>query len=545
VTTRRKEVLIAATVAGVICLLVHLRALSCSFVHFDDLDYVVNNQTIRQIDLNLFITAFTTPHLIYVILIPLTEISYALDYLLWGLNPAGYHLTNVLLHTINTSLVVILADRLYRQYIVNTGDDSITSRTYPMMLLLAGVIFGIHPLRVESVTWISGRKDVLYLFCSLASLLAYLRYAAQKELRLWRSFQYRSYLISLLLFLLALLAKPVGAILPLMIMTIDWYPLGRLRKGQVVSVLLEKVPFLVIAAVISVVTIMSANNAHLLYSGDSMPLVIRASISGNALFEYLRLFLYPINIIPFYVLPRQIPYEYIAKSLAIVLLAGFCLYSYRKRKWLLAAFAWYLLPLLPVLALIQQGPDAALAVRYTYLPSVVLSIVAAAMLNGFCSKLTQMHDRFRCVFPIFILLVFLFYAGVTVKLIDVWRDTETFWGRIIDVDPIGRAYQERALFRSATQKYVGAADDFTKAIEIAEKLDMPPNYNLFASRAEALRKAGHYKEAERDFSTAISMLPHRTYYHLRGLTLKALGRSREAERDFVQAGENPPQLDWF
>jgi hypothetical protein len=534
-----------AFLAAAIAAIVHMRAVFCGFVNFDDQDYVANNPLIRHLDWDLVKTAFTTPHLNYVILIPVTEISFALDYLCWGLNPAGYHLTNILLHAVNTGLVVILADKLYRETVPGKGAAAAAGYSYPLMLLLAGVIFGIHPLRVESVTWISGRKDTLYLLCLLASLLTYLEYAGQKGLKQWRAFQSRDYLLSLLLFLLGLLAKPIGAILPLMLLTADWFPLGRLRKGQILPVLLEKIPYLLIAAVISVVTILSAIHANLLYSANSMPLVIRGAISGNAIFEYVRLFLCPVDIIPFYALPAQIPYGYIVKSAAVVVCAGFCLYSFRKRPWLTATFAWFLLPLLPVLALIQQGHDAAFAARYTYLPAVVLSIVAAALLNGFCRKLAQSYDGFRFLFPVSILLIVLLYAGVTVRLIDVWKDTETFWSRIIDIDPIGRAYQERALFRTANGKYAAAVEDFTKAITIADSLDMPPNYNLFAYRAEALRKSGRYEEAVGDFSTAIGFLPHRTYYHLLGLTLQALGRAREAESNFARAGKNPPTLDWF
>jgi tetratricopeptide (TPR) repeat protein len=539
------SVLCIACIVAVISMLIHLRALGCNFVHFDDLDYVVNNEVIRHLDAKLIISSFTTPHLIYVILIPITEISYALDYYVWGLNPQGYHLTNILLHAINSGLVVVLANRLCCTNFSGPQNILRSKLAFPGMLLLAGLIFGLHPLRVESVTWVSGRKDVLYVLFVLGAMIFYLRYAEQKVLQKNNPNSYQDYLLSLLLFTLSLLAKPIGIILPLMLLIADWYPLSRIKRGQILSVLIEKIPFFIVAAVITAVTIFCAINANLLYSTGSIPLVIRVVISGNALFEYLRLFLYPIGIIPFFALPKEIPYAYVVKSLILLVFACYCLWQYRRNKWITAAFFGYLIPFLPVLALIQQGPDAAFAARYTYLPSVALSIAAAVLLVSMQEKISLKHNGFRFIIPVATLILLLFYSGMTIKLISGWKDTESFWSRIIDVDPIGRAYQERGIYRLATGKYIAANDDFSAAIGITESLAMLPNYNLFAHRAEALRKAGRYEEALLDFNRAVSIFPHKSYYHLRGLTFKSLGRQKEAALDFERAGPDPPQLNWF
>lgn len=535
-----RSVIVSALIVALVIVIVYVPALGCGFVHFDDLDYVVNNQAIRALDLRLIKTAFTERYLGYVI--PLTEISYALDYRLWGLNPVGYHLTNMVLHALNGAMVVLLAHRLATA----AGLAKLLSagRGYGF-LLLAGLLYGIHPLRVESVAWVSGRKDVLFGLFALGSLYCYLGYGIMRRQGRVTAAARRSYLASLVFFTLSLLAKPVSVVLPLLLLVLDWYPLSRWQRRGLVALVGEKLPFIGVAVLMAIVTVVSASNAELLYAGDAMPLAVRLAISGNALFEYLRLFLYPVAIVPFYALPPQIPYEYLAKSAAVVILAAFCVYSARRRPWLPVTFAGFLLPLLPVLALIQQGPDASMAARYTYLPAVALSIGSAALLTVAGCRLMPLFGRFRLLVPAALAALLLFYAATTVRLIGVWKDTETFWGRIIDVDPIGRAYQERALFRAEIGKFNEAVDDFSRAIAITDSLNMPLNYNLYANRAEALRAAGRYREAERDFTIAIGLLPHKAYYHLRGLTLQALGRTAEAARDFRRAGPNPPHLDWF
>ncbi|MBC7962576.1 MAG: hypothetical protein H7Y05_06495, partial [Steroidobacteraceae bacterium] len=145
----RNRIIKIAFFAGLVCFLLYLRALSCDFVNYDDPDYVLENPAIRLIDGEFLAWAFTTPYMGW--LMPLTWISFAVDYHFWGLNPLGFHLTNIILHSINTALVVLIADSLLRRSQVSRDDEWQESHLYPAMLLLAGFLWGIHPLRVESV----------------------------------------------------------------------------------------------------------------------------------------------------------------------------------------------------------------------------------------------------------------------------------------------------------------------------------------------------------------------------------------------------------
>src|SRR6185369_15215948 len=170
-----------ACAAGLICLIVYLRALGCDFVSYDDPDYVLNNPLIRHLDLRLFVPAFSEQYNGW--WMPLTWISLAIDYHFWELNPLGYHLTNILLHSFNAGLVVLIAARIWTQIqgqgsggtlpVSDPAGQRQIEYLYPLTMLLAGLLWGLHPLRVESVAWVTERKDVLNGLFSLASILLY------------------------------------------------------------------------------------------------------------------------------------------------------------------------------------------------------------------------------------------------------------------------------------------------------------------------------------------------------------------------------------
>ncbi|WP_152609902.1 M48 family metallopeptidase [Geobacter sp. OR-1] len=524
-------------------MLAYIRALSCDFIFFDDPDYVQHNLHIRQLNNELLRTAFTRPLAGY--LIPVTFISYAVDYYFWQLNPFGYHLTNMLFHSVNAGLVVIIADTLFAYCLTDLREDPSSRRVYLALLLAAGLFFGIHPLRVESVAWVSGRKDVLYGMFSLGSILFYLRYAHRRDRNPNEKGFSLHYLLSLFCYLLAMLSKPVGVVVPAMLLVMDWYPLRTLRRGMIIPLLVEKIPFFVMAGIMSALTIVTAANEELLYSVSDTPILVRIVVSGNAVFEYCRLLLWPVGISTYHVLAKAIPYSYVAKCSAVLACTGYFIYSVKKRPWLFATWSAFILPLLPVLALIQQGPDAAFAARYTYLPAVIPSIAVAGILGAANRNMRVSRPGFRQLVPVIVIAALIMQLCITYKLIGAWKDTGAFWSRVIEVEPLGRAFQERGFFQLSSGKYQAAAEDFSTAIQIAGNLGMPPSYNLYAFRGEALRKARRYDEAIRDYGFAIELYPHPAYYYHRGLALQAVGKGTDAAADFKRAGSGPVKMDWF
>jgi hypothetical protein len=538
-----RSVAISAVTAGIICILVYIRALSCDFVTLDDPSYILDNVFIRHLDKNLFSWAFSQPLDFW---IPLTFISFAIDYHFWNLDPFGYHLTNIFLHAINTGLVVLIADALLRDKFANIGTRNGASSLYPQLLLISGLFFGIHPLRVESVAWVTERKDVLNGVFSFSSLLFYLKYTRLKETGEKSLIILSYYLLSIILFGLSLLAKSSSVVTPAILLVADYYPLGRMRKDTLARLLTEKIPYFVLALIVSVVTLFLGSQKQILLPYDYIPLVERITISGNALFEYCRLFIYPVGIIPFDQIPNELPFVFIVKTIVVLMITVTTVFWIRKFPLFFAAWASFIIPFLPVLAFFQNGSQM-LAARYTYLPSLVPSILAATGIAVLVKKATGLSGNkyLRSVVTILVSSVLFFYAGMTLKLITVWGNTEKLWSRVIEIKPVGMAYKERGIFYLMHGKFDAAIDDFTTAIEDEEIMNYMYSFNYFAFRGLAFELSGRFEESVKDFTKAIDRRPHPNYYLHRGRALMLLGRKKEAVEDLLRAGQVTGPLLWL
>lgn len=546
--------------AGIVTLLVYLGSLSCGFINLDDPFYITNNPLIKSLDFAAVRRIFTEVHL--GAWLPLTYVSFAVDYHFWGDNPTGYHLTNILLHAANTFLVVLLADRLIKGgrglrvegregsvegegfSTLNGSSQRSSVYSYPLMLLLAGLLWGLHPLRVESVAWAAERKDVLNGFFTLAAILVYLSYTKRKDAGAgWQGFL-PFYSLALALFVLSLLAKQVSVTLPVILLLLDWYPLGRLKKGRLTPLVVEKIPFFAVALLITLVTIHFT--VETLSSMRDLPFYVRVLISGNAIFEYCRLTLFPVGIGPYFVLPKPLPYGYLVKAAVVAAVTLFLLRG--RTRWPAAAATWFAFVILlsPMLAFVQTGDDIAMAARYTYLPAVAPCIAAAAAVVLLAGRL-QLRGR-SCLSVTLLAVVAGFIVlnvAVTLKLVKVWQDTGSFWSRVIEIEPVGRAYGDRGVYYLINGRSAAAVADFSAAIDIAAKAGVRSIFNLYAFRGVALSDTGRFAEAVADFDRAIALYPHQTYFQQRGAALKGLGRAAEAEEDFRRAGPSPPPIDWF
>ncbi len=531
---------LVAAAAGLICLLVYLKSLSCGFVNYDDPVYILNNPLLGRLDGAMLVDAFTRPYEGW--WMPLTWISLAVDHRFWGVNPTGYHLTNIVLHAVNVVLVVLLADRLCTA--AGIGETAVpdAGRSRGWLLLLAGLFWGMHPLRVESVAWVTERKDVLNGIFTLGALLLYLRYARIREERGGRA-ALHAYLLSLVLFVLSLMAKSVSVVLPAMLLVADWYPLGRLRTGNVRRMLLEKVPFLAVSVAMSMLTFYLAGQSNYLVPYAYFPFGQRLVVSGNAIFAYCRLFLWPVGIVPYRMIPDPIPDYFTVTTAVALLFCCACVVAGRKRHWVGATWAAFLLPLLPVLAFFQNG-DQAYAARFTYLSAIAPSIAAAVIVVAARERWGN-RGAVRYLLPGAVCALLAWHAVLTVRLIDVWKSPETFWTRVIEVDPEVIAYKERGRVYHAEGEYDAAIRDFSTAIDRVTGGFRDTVYNLYAFRGESYRAKGDYRAAVRDFTAAISMLPDPTYYYHRGLALEALGMAKEAAEDFARAGDEQGPIVWI
>lgn len=526
----------AALIAGLVCLLIYLPALRCGFVNVDDPDYVLNNPLIRNLDPGTLLSIFSRSHLGW--WMPLTWISLAMDYRFWGVNPLGYHLTNIVLHSVNTALVVLIADRIARRC---SGSPVQPGYRYAGLLIFVGLFFGIHPLRVESVAWVSERKDVLNGCFVFSSVLFYLLFAEAREDSSGRRRAGRFYALSLFCFVLSLMAKSVSVVLPLMLLTFDWFPLGRAGRAPFRKILLEKAPFIVVSVAMALFTLFFAFNSQYLVTYEVFPLVQRAAVSGNAVWEYCRMLLLPVGLSPFNIIPDPVPAAYYLKSV-LVLIAIACVLFARISARFKSSLVCFLLPLLPVLAFFQNG-DQSFADRFTYLPSLSISLLLAQTLPGvYESGKTPLAKRMMAFAAV--LAMVLLTLG-TVRQIGVWQSAETYWNRVIQIEPLAISYKERGRYYHSVGRYDAAVADFTAAIGKVTATLKPYEYNLYAFRAESFRASGRLGDAVRDFDKAIAFHPHPAYYYHRGLALQAMGRNAEADEDFRRAGSVRGPINWF
>ncbi|OGU17565.1 MAG: hypothetical protein A2076_02145 [Geobacteraceae bacterium GWC2_53_11] len=535
-----------AFVAALVCLLVYLRALSCGFVNWEDQDYVINNTAIRHLNRDFFVWAFTTMPMAF--WLPLTWLSFAIDYHFWGLNPYGYHLTNILLHAANSGLVVLLADRLLQRgrWLEKVRGSGWPYYLYPLMLLCAGLVWGIHPARVESVAWVTERKDVLNGLFTIGSMLLYLQYVQNKESGAGKGTLFRAYAGAVLLFACSLMAKPTSVVLPGLLLVMDWYPLGRFRKGAVLNVLAEKVPFIALSAGLTLLTVYSGAQQNALNTFSEFPFWLRMVASGNSLFEYVRVMVYPVGILPYYDLPRAIPQVYIVKAVVVAVVLCSVIWWGKKLPWLAAVMLSFILPLVPILHITANGNQLILAPRYTYLSSLLPCLILTGMAVAAFQKVACSWPKYRqCGIAVLMAGLLVFYAAMTQRVIGFWHDSGAMWSRVIAYQPFDKAYFYRGLYYVDSGNFLAAVDDYSTCLAYALKDGNPEIYNLYAFRGEALIKAGRYEEGVQDFSAAISLFPHRLYYFHRGTALQALGKIREAGEDVARAGQAKGQIYWF
>jgi len=333
-----------------LCLLVfsvYGQILSHQFLNWDDDNYVVNNTNIEHFG-SWMLTSLSVSNWH-----PLTWFSYTLDYALFGLSPWGFHLSNLILHLLNSLLVFgLFLWGLGRFY-----PDS-SQRLRYLAAIIAAALFAVHPQHVEVVSWVSERKELLCFFFSISSLWLFLLSETRRSAYLW----------SLLFFLLALSAKAMAVTLPLLFFLWDW------QRGKAFWLnFQEKLPFFILSLIVAVLTILAQSDSSAIISLSSLSIEERLLNAAHSLFFYLQKWLMPLSLSPYYIFPSPLSWhnpQIISALVAILAISGFCVVLWRKQKYnLVASWIFYIVALIPVLGLLQVGSQAA-ADRYAYLPTL-------------------------------------------------------------------------------------------------------------------------------------------------------------------------------
>jgi tetratricopeptide (TPR) repeat protein len=382
-SSKVKKLLLAAL--ATVTLALYLPTVRHDFLAYDDQQYVTENPHVQSgLTVNGLVWAFgfhaSNWH-------PLTWISHMLDCQIFGLHPAGHHLTSALLHTANTVLLFLIL-------------SSVTGALWRSAAVAA--LFGWHPLHVESVAWVAERKDVLCGFFWMATWWAYGRYIAgqgrEKDKLEFRNPKSEGnpkswYCVTLFVFALALMSKPMAVTLPFVLLLLDYWPLHRLQLPVtnyqlLFRLLLEKVPFLVPSAVACALTIQAQSQAHAVASTAGLPIFNRIGHALLAYLHYVRAIVWPTHLAVYYPYETAIPStELVAACLILALISILAVCYARKLPYLLVGWLWFLGMLVPVIGLVQVG-EQAWADRYTYLPSIGL-FIAAVWGTHYCSSRRQ------------------------------------------------------------------------------------------------------------------------------------------------------------
>ena len=521
----RTHFLALGLLVAVITAIVYLPSLGNGFVEWDDHVYVYENKGLALKGFEFIRWAATS--VVSSNWHPLTLLTYGAEYSLWGLSPQGYHLVNVIIHAVNAFLVFVLGATLFRLSLKESG----RSTGALAAAFIAALAFGIHPQHVESVSWVSERKDVLSGFFFLLSLICYVRYAAKDNGRLlyWASFAS---------FALALLSKPMAITLPVVLLILDFYPLNKLSGLRDIKArVIEKLPFMLLIPVAAGLTIWAQRGDEAMASIEASPLAQRIDVAARGLVFYLQKLVYPVDLAPFYVRPLEGEFfnNVFFISCFVILAISALAIIFWKRRSLAAAWAFYVVTLIPVIGLVQVS-DMAAADRYSYLPTLGPVFFIAGLVGLFISR-----RPWRLSLVCALALPLFAVAGLlTVRQEAVWKNTVSLWTQEIKLFPTVQAYAKRARAHEKEEMFMEAVSDYTVVIDNTGAGDVKAN--LFIRRALVWKAAGDQRAALSDFSEAIRMSPANVAAYLgRGELMMNSGDIPLALNDFEKALELSPE----
>jgi tetratricopeptide (TPR) repeat protein len=538
-----------AVLAALLTFLVYLKALNNDFLNWDDDLYIFENPHITSFDPLFIKWAFfdfyaANWH-------PLTWMSHALDYALWVLNPVGHHVTNNFIHAANTFLVVILTVKLLKSHQERALSEGMGTFLDDRRSLIGGgvtgLLFGLHPLHVESVAWVAERKDLLCALFFLLSIVMYTNAVMRREHGAERkSLTPGAMRYTFCFFVLSLLSKPMAVSLPAVLLIMDWFPFRRIQSMKSLRfVLVEKLPFIGLSLVSSVLTILAQKSGNAMVMMKILPLSTRLAVAAKALMTYLWNMVYPVNLIPYYPYPEDASFLSIEYLLSLLLALGIsllCVGFLRKDKLWASIWIYYIVTLIPVLGIIQVGGQA-MADRYAYLPSLGPFLAMGVLAGWISRKIENIKKQTIRSFAQLaaILLLFLSLSYLTVQQISIWKNDFTLWDHVIKNQrrEVPFAYYHRGLAAMAIGRIDRAMDDFNKALALD-----PSDYYAYVNRGMVYIETGQMDKAMEDFDKAIALNP-RSFeaYTNKGMAYGRAGLLDKSIEQFNRAIEINPNVD--
>ena len=499
----------------VITLAVYFQVGNHPFLDFDDNVYVTDNPHVA--------TGLTGKNIAWAFTSidagnwhPITWLSHMADVTFYGMNPRGHHLTNLAIHVATSLLILLLLLRCTRLIWQSS---------------FVAVMFALHPLHVESVAWVAERKDVLSAFFWFLTLLLYAEFSVKRKAAL--------YLLCFSSFLLGLMSKPMLVTLPLVMLLMDFWPLGLYRTREperglhrlpqkMSSLVAEKIPFLVCSLLSGVITIYAQQKGGATSSLDAVPFVLRIENAFVSYAKYIVKTLWPSDLAVLYPYSSSLPpWQVIGSISALMLVTATAIGVKRRFPFLMVGWFWFLVTLVPVIGLIQVGSQS-MADRYSYIPLAGLFIIVAWGVPA----LTQRCKRQKMVLVLVASAVITASAGLTWRQLGYWQDGISLYRHALEVgsgsylvhNNLGTAFAERGDLDAAIEQY-------RRAIRIS-----PDNFNAHGNLGLALIGKGELEAAIMECRAALRLSPDNlnSHYNL-GVALAAKGELAAAIQEYREA----------
>ncbi len=506
INTRRQTQKLIVYIVLILATIAVLRQVNhYDFINLDDYKYVMfNNHILSGITLDGIRWAFGTRY--FDLWHPLLWLSLMFDYQLYSLNPGGYHLTNLILHILSTLLLFWLFHRM-------------TGAVWKSAFVAA--FFALHPLHVESVAWISERKDVLSAFFWMLTLCLYVYYTEKPVIK--------RYLLVVFSFVCALMSKPMVVTLPVIMMLLDYWPLNRFetkKDNPVLWQVKEKLPFFVLSTILVIITLYNPGSIET--SDFFPPLGLRLVNAPISFVTYLEKTFWPHNLAIFYPFSDQLLlWQVLGTIILIIVISVFVAAIMKRLPYLFVGWFWYVITILPVIGIIQIWL-CGMADRYYYLPSIGISILLAW---GVPSLIKSEKMRKNILFPaglIFIAVMSL----LTWKQGGYWENNATIFSHAIQANKNNYlAHRNFASALSDEGKFKEAFYHYNEAIRIK------PDYSdIYYNRGNAYTKLCKYQQALEDYNKAITLNPASAEtFNNRGFIYIKFGQYQRAIEDYSKA----------
>lgn len=500
-----RSVALGALVVAAITFIAFFGALGNDFVDLDDPALIVNNTNFRGLAPEQIAWMFSTTLLGHYQ--PLTWISYATDWTIAGLNPLEYHLTNIVLHAANGALLFLLCLRLFG---AGRGDEGRWSLGQLLGAGAGAIFWAVHPLRVESVAWVTERRDVLSTFFLLLTSLAYLRAFARGDARV-RSRGW--YVASLGLLTASLLSKSWGVSFFVVALVLDWYPLRRLgsapgagSSGARRECLIQKVPYAAIGLVFLIVAGFAQRSAGAVRTLTEWPLGARCAQAAYGLVFYPWRSISPTDLSPLYELPEHAEVFGATQIVlyAIVFAGVVSAWLARGRApWLTSALLVYVIVIAPVLGLMQSG-DQYVADRYSYVATIPFGVLVAGAVDGLFRRTRDRADARAPAMGISAActLVLAVLLWLTTLQVQVWQNPLTLWTHAVGVEPGAAPRVNLALALLHADRRDEAIGQLREAVELRAR-----DGRAWFVLGNTLRDAKDFPGAERAYGEAERTMP--------------------------------------